>query len=467
VTAVPVRGQLPDHVVEALDRRLATAQRTHRLPSVVAAVFGRDGGWVGGAGLVDDAPPTPDTQYRIGSITKTVVAVAVLRLRDAGALDLDDRVHDHLAGGDVIADHPVGRATIAQLLQHAAGATAETGGGWWERTQGGDLASLLADVAARPAAGSAGRRFHYSNVGFGLLGGVLEHHHDQSWVDVVTADLLLPLGMTRTSPRPVAPAAPGLAVHPWTGQVLAEPEHDAGAMAPAGQLWASIDDLVRWGRFLGGDVDGADGPLLDRATWVEACLPSVVAHTPGDRWTTAHGLGVQVFNADGTVRIGHGGSMPGFLAGVRCAPSSGVGVALLTNTTAGLDPTLQGDLLALAGPHLETATPWRPSAPLEGVEELAGVWFWGPRPHLVTATPEGLHLGTMDGLGRASRFVPDGDGWRGIEGYYAGEPLRVGRGPGGDAVRLVLAGSFILTRTPYDPDPAADVPGGVDPSGWR
>ena len=53
--------------------------------------------------------------------------------------------------------------------------------------------------------------------------------------------------MTRTSPRPVAPAAQGLAVHPWADVVLPEPEHDAGVMAAAGQLWA-LTDLARFAR---------------------------------------------------------------------------------------------------------------------------------------------------------------------------------------------------------------------------
>jgi hypothetical protein len=80
---------------------------------------------------------------------------------------------------------------------------------------------------------------------------------------------------------------------------------------------------------------------------------------------------------------------------------------------------------------------------------------------VLRALPGGLlHLGPLPGrTGRASRFAPRGDGtWRGLDGYHAGETLRLAD----DHLDL---GSFVFTRTPYDP--AAPVPGGVDPRGWQ
>jgi hypothetical protein len=74
-----------------------------------------------------------------------------------------------------------------------------------------------------------------------------------------------------------------------------------------------------------------------------------------------------------------------------------------------------------------------------------------------------LRLGTP-GEGRGARFARRGDGWVGLEGYYAGETLTVRRDSSGRPVQLDVA-SFVLTRTPYDP--AADLPGGHDPAGWH
>ena len=147
-----------------LQARLSREQSERRLPSAVVGLI-RDGElvWSGAAGTVDGAAPNGDTQYRIGSITKTFVAVAVLRLRDEGLLDLQDPVEAHVAGT------PVGSANIAQLLSHSSGLQAETDGPWWERTPGGDWPAPLGTLGPGAAQRRPGRRFHYSNVGFALL----------------------------------------------------------------------------------------------------------------------------------------------------------------------------------------------------------------------------------------------------------------------------------------------------------
>jgi hypothetical protein len=92
---------------------------------------------------------------------------------------------------------------------------------------------------------------------------------------------------------------------------------------------------------------------------------------------------------------------------------------------------------------------------------VLGVWFWGPAPYVLRASGAGLlHLGPLPGRhGRSSRFAARDDGtWVGLDGYFAGEPLRIAE----DHLDL---GTFVFTRTPYDPE--APVPGGVDERGWR
>src|SRR6266700_3496294 len=152
-----------------LDVRLARDQAGQRLPSVTAGVA-RDGEliWTGGRGLVDGQVPDAGTQYRAGSISKTFVAAAVLMLRDAGRLSLSDPLDAHVDDAEAGA---AGSMTIGQLLSHSAGLRAETAGPWWERTAGGSLAGLAASSLGEDAARfRSGRRFHYSNVGYALLG---------------------------------------------------------------------------------------------------------------------------------------------------------------------------------------------------------------------------------------------------------------------------------------------------------
>ncbi len=441
-----------------LDHALARAQRDGRLPSVVAGlVRGGQLVWHGAAGTLDGRaagePADADTQYRMGSITKTFVAVCVMRLRDAGRLDLTDRFEEHVPGS------PLGRVSIEQLLTHSAGAQAETDGPWWERTPGGDWDALVGSGAGQRF--REGRRFHYSNVGYGALGRLLEVRHGAGWFDVVRTELLEPLGMTRTTTRPTGRAALGLAVHPFADVLLREPEHDGGAMAPAGQLWTTVPDLARWARFLAGDT--AD--LLSSETLAEMCEPHHVDDLPGQPWTGAHGLGWQVWNEGGTRSAGHGGSMPGFLAGLRVRREDGDGVVTMTNTTSssamrGLSEAL---LTVLSDEEPLPVEPWS-AAGDPALLELVGTWHWGASTTTATVVGEHLVLGEP-GQARGSRFAHAGaDVWVGLDGYHAGEPLRVLRRPDGTVSHLDLA-SFRFTRTPYDPD--ADVPGGVDAPGWR
>ncbi|KGH46570.1 beta-lactamase [Modestobacter caceresii] len=428
----------------ALLARTARVQRDGRAPSLVAGVV-RDGGLAWSAGRGDVAEPHTDVQYRLGSISKTVTALVVLRLRDEGRLGLDDLLEEHVPGT------PFGERTVGQLLAHLAGASSESPGGWWERVPGGTLAELrLTDDDV--VLGSA-RRFHYSNLGFGLLGELVARHRGRSWAEVVRDEVLLPLGMARTTPRPTGRAAQGAAVHPWADVVLPEPEHDAGIMAAAGQLWATLADLGRFAAFLLGDT----GDVLSPATLEEMTVPAGIdSSSPG--WS-AYGLGVQVLRVDGHTLIGHGGSMPGFLAGVFVDRSEQAGAVMLASTTSGLDPLVPGLLADLRAAEPRIVDAWAPSPPPLPLD-LLGVWFWGPAPLVLRAQSGGLlHLGPLPGRpGRASRFAPRADGtWVGLDGYYAGETLRIAPD------HLDLA-TFVLTRTPYDPE--APVPGGVDERGW-
>lgn len=432
-----------DSTAALLLARTARAQRDGRVPSLVAGVV-RDGAlaWSAGRGAVPE--PHRDVQYRLGSISKTVTAVTVLRLRDEGLLDLDDPLEKHLPGT------PPGDRTLGQLLGHLAGAGSESPGQWWERTPGTTLDGLA--LSAADVVLPAARRFHYSNLGFGLLGEVVARIRGRSWSEVAREEVLLPLGMTRTTDRPDGRAAQGYAVHPWAEVTQPEPEHHAEVMAPAGQLWSTAGDLARLGVFLLGDT----GDVLAPGTVEEMTLPAGVdAASAG--WS-AYGLGVQVQRtADGTVLVGHGGSMPGFLAGLWVDREEGTGALALANTTSGLDGGLPAGLLAdvrAAEPRVVDA--WAPE-PSPVPLELLGPWYWGPSPYVLRAVPGGLlHLGGLGRPGRSSRFRPGPDGtWTGLDGYFAGETLRL------DPVSLTLA-TFVFTRTPYDP--AAPVPGGTD--GW-
>jgi len=445
-------NQVEQATARALLRRLAVEQADNRIPSLTAAIV-REGtiAWHGARGEVGGAPPAAGTQYRLGSITKGLVAVVVMRLRDEGRLDLLDPIGRHLP------DTHLGRAagvTVAQLLSHTAGLSAESPTPWWERTPGPSAPELLALLGPGQAKHRPGRRFHYSNIGYALLGELVARLRGTSWDRAVREEVLGPLGMTATTTRPRPPHATGYAVHPYADVLLPEPEHDAGAMAPAGQLWSTTADLARWAAFVAGDTGG----VLAADTLAEMREPVIV--DDGDAWTAGYGLGMQLARHAGRRLAGHGGSMPGFLATVWADPADRTGVLFLANTTSGVSRTLATDLLAILDEH-EPRLPaeWRPAEAADpALLALTGLWHWGPSPFTLTLLPErGLALAPLRGGGRASRFVAQEDGtWLGLDGYYAGETLRVA----GDHLDV---NTFVFTRDPYGP--AEAVPGGV--AGWR
>jgi CubicO group peptidase (beta-lactamase class C family) len=453
---------IEDRTRRLLDVRLARDQAGQRLPSVAAGLV-RDGEivWAGGRGLVDGQPPDVTTQYRAGSITKTFVASCVLRLRDADKLSLSDPLGAHL---DAATAGAAAAMTIGQLLSHSAGLRAETAGPWWERTPGVSLAELSAGSLGEEAARfRPGRRHHYSNVGYALLGALLETAHGKPWSDVVAAELLDPLGMTRTTTRPRRPYAPGYAVHPFADALLAEPEHDAGAMAPAGQLWTTVADLAAFVRFLSGDAG-----LLAPQTLAEMREPVVISDLSGQPWAAGYGLGLQLWNSGGQRYYGHTGSMPGFIALLQITDAPGADAAIvLCNSTSGFSRDLGSDLLTILAECEPYCPPeWIPARVSEQLLDMLGPWYWGPVPFSLRLDGQTLELRREDdGDSRSLRFRPDGEGgWTGVDGYQAGEPLVPLIGRDG-SVHALDIGSFIYTRTPYDP--AAPVPGGVDASGWQ
>ena len=362
--------RLPD-TRRALLHRLATAQVEGRAPAIVAGVV-RAGGprWFGGWGEVGDGVrPDPDVGFRIGSITKTFAAVLALRLRDEGRLDLADPIGRHL---------PESRSddvTVAQLLAHTSGLVAEPPGPWWERTPGTLRPDLPSVLGADPVVHAAGRRFHYSNPGFALLGALVERLRGEPWHEVLQAEILDPLAMGDTGLTPPARHAPGWAVHPWADALLPEPAHDYGVMNPAGALWSTAADLCRWASFL---LDG-DDRVLARSTLEEMRRPAAPPE-PTDP-AGGYGLGLQLSRQEGRELIGHGGSVPGYLASLWVSRADDVGAVVLCNTTTGIAISGLGmDLVRIvADREPRIPAPWRASSdPV--LLEIAGPWYWGPTP---------------------------------------------------------------------------------------
>ena len=448
-------GPAPDRVSEQAARHLrallAREQVDARVPSLVAGLV-RDGAlvWSDAHGRrTGDGPPSVDTQYRIGSITKTMTAVLVLQLRDEGLLDLGDRLDEHLPGvGD-------GDRTLRHLLSHASGMQSEPAGPWWERSPGGSFEELAAAVDDSAAVFPPGATHHYTNLAYGLLGEVVARLRGGTWWDSVRSRILEPLGMARTSYLPEAPHATGYSVHHFANTLTEEPAHDTGAMAPAGQVWSTVTDLATFACFL---LDGHPA-VLDVSTLREMATPQSGTLTGG--LSGGYGLGLRLLAGGAGTVSGHTGSMPGFLAALFVDPVRRTGAVCLANGTTGLRcEGLPVDLLDTLERQEPTVVPaWVPSDRLPpGVEDVLGVWHWGNTAYGFCWDGTEVTAGALGGT-PTLRFRPREDGtFLGTAGYHHGETLRVVRGGDGALTHLFCA-TFVYTRTPYDP--RAPIPGGV------
>ena len=432
----------PEPPVAELSRLVREAQAEQRIPSISAAAIGNgELVWQEALGLADvdrEADATPDTQYRIGSITKTFTAVAVMQLRDAGQLDLDDALSQHIPE----AKH--GESTIRRMLSHLSGLQRELPGYVWETRNFPDRTGLVSGLADAERVLPPGARWHYSNLAFALLGEVVARRSGLEFEEYVRERLLEPLALRRTTFEQTQPAANAYFVEPYADRVRPEQNVLKGAFAAAGSLWSTTGDLARWGTFL---VDGGDG-VLGKETAEEMRRFHSLADL--EEWKLGWGLGVMLMREDDRIFVGHGGAMPGFLAGLAVSPKERSGAVVLVNSGAGVkvEELLRKLAVKAAEAYPPQPDPWRIEADVPPeVEPLLGRWwsegnefvFWWERGRL-HAVPAALR-----GKQPAAELEPAGDGtFRVAKGYERGERLRV------DGDRLTWSGyAFTRAQEPF------------------
>ena len=424
--------------------RLGTAQRAWRSPGVSAGVV-RGGRLVWSAhvgsarvGAVR-ATADDDTQFMIGSVTKTFTALAVMALRDEGRLSLDDTLDTFLP------DTRHSRVALRQMLAHASGLQREPVGNIWESLEAPDRAAFLQGVEEAEQVLPPHHAFHYSNLAYGLLGQVIETVTGQDWEHVVHARILDPLRMTRTGLTPADDRALGYQVDPYAGTVREEPLFTLNATAPLGGLWSTVSDMARYAAY----VADPDDRVVRPETIDEMCRPLIM--TDVDGWTGAYGLGFGMGRRGDRVYVGHGGAMPGYLTGLRVRRKEGIGAVVFSNSTSGaLTLTLATDLVdAVLDAEPSLASAWVPEQPRPELAELLGLW-WSEGSPITFFVRDGQlwsRLADDDPLSE-TRYAAEGtDRFRAVAGRERGEVLEVVRTPEGGVEKLYFA-TYAVTRAP-------------------
>jgi CubicO group peptidase (beta-lactamase class C family) len=277
----------------------------------------------GHARLESRIPVVHETLFEIGSIGKTFTAVAVLRLADEGALNLDAPVAEYLPWFAVPQPAGAPPITIAHLLSHTAGIVAGI-----DATP--EAAFQVWSLHDLPAASAPGERFHYSNVGYKALGLVLEAVDGRPYPEVVRGRVLDPLGMAATEPAITHDVRERLAV----GYEYLHDDrigHAGSSLVPAtwletatadGSIASTAADMAEFARFLLREGEG----LLSRAAWERMSTVHGRANS-----TEAYGYGLLIRELDGRRYIGHGGGMVGYSAGLQVDADAGIGSVVLQN----------------------------------------------------------------------------------------------------------------------------------------
>ena len=221
----------------------ATMTNREQLGLSLGIVYDQELIWAKGYGLADLAhrvPANASTVYRIASISKLFTTTAIMQLRDAGKLQLDDPVAKYLPWFKIKNAHPEGPTiTIRHLLTHTSGLPREAAGVNWSDLTMTKREEMIRRVADQETVFPAETEWKYSNFGLTLAGEIVASVSGEPWAQYVESRILRPLGMKTTTPVPTS-SLPHLAVGygrrvPGSPRDV-EPFLDIEAERPAGSL---------------------------------------------------------------------------------------------------------------------------------------------------------------------------------------------------------------------------------------
>ncbi len=332
----------------------------------------------GYANLEKKIPATPSTAYRIASLTKLFTATAILHLRDAGKLQLDDPVFKHLNWfhlNDRHGDSPV--ITIRHLLTHSSGLPRELEALYWDNMEFPDRDTFIKMFQESSTILARETKYKYSNVAYAILGFVVEAVSGKTYADYVTNCILKPLGMTSTAVLP-SPNMQGLATgykyrQPGRPRMV-EPFTDKKAMVSAGNIASTVEDLAK---FL--SLQFREGPAKGMQILKGSTIKEMHrVHWLSYDWSVGRGLGWSVKRVNGQTRIRHTGYVPGHTSIISAAPVGKFGVVVLINAGDGGPVEIAKQAWTLVAPVIKRAVETKVEIPMvdPSWRKFVGIYEW-------------------------------------------------------------------------------------------
>jgi len=295
--------------------------------------------WSRGFGYADrdsQTAATADTIYRCASITKLFTATAILQLRDAGKLQLDDPITRHLPWFNIqseFADAPP--VTIRHLITHTSGLPREAAFPYWTDSNFPTTEQIRAKLPQQEAILPTETKWKYSNLALSLAGEIVAAVSDVSYTDYIQAHILDPLGMESTCITPVDPDHPQLATGYGRrlpdGTRAISPYSDCRGITPAANIASTVHDLARFAMAHLRENE-EDGPQILRPSTLREMKR---IHWLQEDWKAGWGLGFYVWRHNGKTYSGHGGALQGYRTDIQLCPADKTFAIVLTNADDG------------------------------------------------------------------------------------------------------------------------------------
>lgn len=335
-----------------IDAHLAYEQITG---IAIAIVHDQDLLWSRGFGYADlerKVPVSPQTIFSICSVSKLFTSIAVMQLRDAGKLNLDDPIKKHLPWFDIQQTYTdVPPATVRGLLTHTSGLPRESFPYWTDPTfPFPTREAMMERVSSQRTLYPTDRYFQYSNLGMALLGEIVAAASGMSYDSYIQQRILDPLGMTDTTTDIPVELAGGRLATGYTpldraGQRHALASFQTRAIAPAAGYASTVEDLGRFAAWQFRLLDSAWGTSAELIPGASILRPSTLREmhrvhrvdpelfdSEGSHW----GLGFGIYPEDEqqtteTTFVGHGGACPGFRTSLKLQPDTKIAAIVMIN----------------------------------------------------------------------------------------------------------------------------------------
>ncbi|MEO6436749.1 MAG: serine hydrolase domain-containing protein [Tepidisphaeraceae bacterium] len=382
-----------------IDQLFAAFAKSARVPGIAYGVL-IDGqlvhtGSVGLRELATRSPITPDTVFRIASMTKSFTVLCILKLRDEGKLSLDDPAERYVPELAALkyptADSP--KLTIRHLVSHSEGFPEDNP--WGDQQLAVSEAEFTAMLKGGiPFSNAPGVAYEYSNYGFAILGRVVSRVSGQPYATYVKANILEPLGLSSTTLEPASVPKDRLALgYRWEDNTWKEePQLPDGAFGSMGGMLTSTRDLGRYVGFLMSAWpprnDADPGPVkrssLREMQQTARPRPATViggaGTAPVQLSALSYGYGLRIRQScDYRQIVAHSGGLPGFGSQMRWLADEGVGfIGMGSLTYTSWDAVFDAATAAFARTGALTRRQPEPSAALlaakDDVTRLVNQW---------------------------------------------------------------------------------------------